>query len=57
MEVGGPQVGEVTCLHAPGGGGGNSPVHIISLFNLIGGVTRRVLPPLSGVPHLHVTKP
>ena len=56
MEVGGPQVGEVTCLHARGGGV-NSPVHIISLFNLIGGVTRRVLPPLSGVPHLHVTKP
>ena len=56
MEVGGPQVGEVTCLHARGGGV-NAPVHIISLFNLIGGVTRRVLPPLSGVPHLHVTKP
>ena len=56
MEVGGPQVGEVTHLHV-GGEGGNPPVHIISLFNLISGVTRRMLPPLSGVHHLHVTKP
>ena len=56
MEVGGPQGGEVTRLHCGEGGVVNPPVRIISLFNLIGGVTRRMLPPLSGVPHLHVTK-
>ena len=55
MEVGVPQGGEVTRLHA-GRVGWLTLLRIISLFNLIGGVTRRMLPPLSGVPHLHVTK-
>lgn len=32
MEVNGPHGVEVTCL-VGGGGEGNSPVHIISLFN------------------------
>ena len=50
-----------------GGGGisgrwGNPPVHIIShikliAFTRIGGVTYRMLPHLSGVPHLYVNKP
>ena len=50
--VGGPQVGEVTRL-----AGGNPPVHISLIFDhlyMIGGVTRRMLRHLSGVPHLHV---
>ena len=33
MEVNGPQGVEVTCLVGGGGEGGNSPVHIISLFD------------------------
>ena len=41
---------------------GNPPVHIISHFNLItfymiGGVTRHMLPYLSGVLHLHINRP
>ena len=41
---------------------GNPPFHIISHFNfvhvyMIGGVTRHMLPHLSGVPHLHVNSP
>ena len=37
----------------------NPPVHIISHFHvyMIGGVTRHMLPHLSGVPHLHVNRP
>ena len=56
VEVGGPQVGEVTRF---GGITRPSSVHIIFHFNLImiAGVTHRMLPHLSGVPHRRVNRP
>ena len=48
---GGPQVGEVTRL------GWVTRLFIFDHIYMIGGVTRRTLPRLPGVPHLHVTGP
>lgn len=56
MEMGEPQVGEVTHL----GEVTRLSIYSLNLFDhvfMIVGVTRRMLPRLSGVPHLHVNRP
>ena len=53
---GGPQEGEVTRL----GGVTPCPYNLSFWFdhvNMIGGVTRHMLPHLAGVPHVHVNRP